>query len=196
MHGANWETEVPAGYTAVTGLLEPDTTVGGALARGEEIKGFCGQRGCTRRCTIDLQRLVAKGFGSMQLSFVRDLWRCHSLTGCGFDLRTEQSTGIFLRELIGRSHVRVRVKCAKCGFFRSYLVEKLLAQLSARQTVSHTPQSRRGPRIHHRTLQGVWKDRLAVRCALAERQQRRLPAVAGGLAGAVINLFTLRMFRV
>jgi hypothetical protein len=138
MRGANWETEVPVGYTAVTGLLEPDTTVGRALARGEEIKGFCGQRGCARRCTIDLQRLVAKGFGAMQLSFIRDLWRCHSLTGCGFDLRGERSSGIVLRELVGRSHVKIRVKCAGCGFFRAYLVEQLLAQLGARQAVSHS----------------------------------------------------------
>jgi hypothetical protein len=121
----------PPGWTAASGLLEPDPTVAGHLARMQELKGVCSRRDCRRRCHVDLERLAARGFGAIAVSAVQGLLRCHSLTGCGLEFHADPRTGLPLRALAGRSHVRIRIKCGACGFFRVILPETLIARLSA-----------------------------------------------------------------
>jgi hypothetical protein len=121
----------PPGWTAVTGLLEPDPTVAGYLARMQDVKGVCSKRDCRRRCEVDLERLARAGFGALPVATVESLLRCHSLAGCGLAFHSDNRAGLPLRALVGRSHVRLRIKCAGCGFFRVALPEGLIAKLTA-----------------------------------------------------------------
>ncbi len=124
-------SDLPAGWVAQDGLLTPDVSISGYLARGQEVKGVCDQRDCRRRCQIDLPRLAARGFGALPLTTVQGFLRCHSLAGCGLDFHEDPKAGLPLRALLGRSHVKIRIKCAGCGFFRVTRVEGLIAKLSA-----------------------------------------------------------------
>jgi hypothetical protein len=122
--------EPPVGWVAFDGLLQPDPTVSGYLARMQEVKGVCHQGDCRRRCDLDLKRLAARGFGALPVSTAQRFLKCQSLTGCGLDFHEDRRTGIPLRALVGRSHVRLRIKCAGCGFFRVALPESIVAKLS------------------------------------------------------------------
>ncbi len=117
--------QIPAGWLACNGLLQPDTSVAGYLARGQEVTGVCGQRDCKRRCTVDLERLARRGFGALPLDQVKRFLRCQNLTGCGLDFREDHRAGLPLKALFGVSHVRIRVKCGGCGFFRVATPEAL-----------------------------------------------------------------------
>jgi hypothetical protein len=130
MRGANWETEVPPGWTAASGLLEPDPSIAGHLARGEEVKGFCDQKDCRRRCHVDLERMVARGFGVLPVAQAKKFMQCGVITGCGLDFHVDRTAGLRLSALLGRAHVRIRIKCQGCGFFRAAKVESIIAKLS------------------------------------------------------------------
>jgi hypothetical protein len=121
----------PAGWIALDGLLEPDPTVAGYRARMQEVRGVCGQRDCKRRCEVDLERLVRRGFGALPVSTAQQMLKCHNLTGCGLDFHDDRRGGLPLRALFGRSHVRVRVKCSGCGFFRTATPEVLWRRATA-----------------------------------------------------------------
>jgi hypothetical protein len=122
----------PPGWRAVSGLLEPDPTVAGYLARMQDVKGVCGKRDCRRRCEVDLEWLARAGFGALPVATVEGLLRCHNLAGCGLAFHSDNRAGLPVRSLVGRSHVRLRIKCAACGFFRIALPEAVIAKLSAK----------------------------------------------------------------
>jgi len=128
-HGSSHEP--PPGWLALDGLLQADPSVAGYLARGQEVKGVCHQRDCRRRCEVDLGRLAARGFGSLPVSTVQTFLRCHSLAGCGLDFHEDRHSHLPLRALVGRSHVKLRIKCAGCGFFRVASPEAVIGKLSA-----------------------------------------------------------------
>lgn len=130
MRATNWETETPPGWTAASGLLEPDPSIAGFLARGEEVKGFCDQRDCRRRCHVDLERMVRRGFGALPVAQAKSFMRCNQLTGCGLDFHADRTAGLPLSTLLGRAHVRIRIKCDGCGFFRAARVETLIKRFT------------------------------------------------------------------
>jgi hypothetical protein len=121
----------PAGWIALDGLLQPDPTVAGYRARMQEVRGICGQRDCKRRCEVDLERLVRRGFGALPVSAAQQMLKCHNLTGCGLDFHDDRRGGLPLRALFGRSHVRVRVKCDACSFFRVATPEAIYKRATA-----------------------------------------------------------------
>jgi len=124
--------DTPDGWFALDGLLQPDPSIAGYLARGQEVKGVCHQRDCRRRCDIDLTRLAARGFGSLPVTVAQSMMKCHSLSGCALEFHDDRRASLPVRALFGRSHVRIRIKCAGCGFFRAATAEGLLAKLLRR----------------------------------------------------------------
>ena len=138
MRSINPATAAPAGWVVLDGLLQPDMSVAGHLARGDEVKGYCDQKDCRRRCSVDLARLTARGFGQLPVARVQQLMRCNTLAGCGLDFRLDQNAGLPLTSLLGRAHVRIRIKCEGCGFFRATSVEALIARLSAGRPTAET----------------------------------------------------------
>jgi hypothetical protein len=121
----------PPGWIALDGLLQPDPTVAGYRARMQEVRGVCGQRDCKRRCEVDFARLTARGFGALPMATVLQFLKCNNLTGCGLDFHEDRRGGLPLRGLFGRSHVRIRVKCAACGFFRAATPEAIYKRVTA-----------------------------------------------------------------
>lgn len=121
---------LPAGWVTLGGVLTPDPTVTGHIARGQEVKGVCYQGDCRRRCELDLARLARQGFGAMAVRTATALMRCHNLTGCGLDFHEDRRTGLPLRALVGRAHVKVRIRCGGCGFSRTAPPESVIARLS------------------------------------------------------------------
>ena len=120
----------PAGWIALDGLLQPDPTVAGYLARMQEIRGVCGQRDCRRKCEVDLERLARRGFGALPVSAAQQMLKCQNLTGCGLDFHEDRRGGLPLRALFGRSHVHIRIKCDGCGFFRVATPEALWRRIT------------------------------------------------------------------
>jgi len=57
--------------------------------------------------------------------------RRHNLSGGALAFHEDPKADLPLRALLGRSHVKVRLKCADCGFVRTTRVEGLIAKLSA-----------------------------------------------------------------
>ncbi|MBV8684984.1 MAG: hypothetical protein JO111_19085 [Caulobacteraceae bacterium] len=141
----------PAGWIVCEGLLQPDPTVAGYRARLQAVRGTCGQRDCRRRCEVDLDRLVARGLGALPVSAVQRLLKCNNLAGCGLEFPEDRRCGLPLRALFGRSHVRIRVKCAGCGFFRAATPEALWRRVAAGEAsdegllVSDVPGRIKGP---------------------------------------------------
>lgn len=123
--------EPPNGWIALDGLLHADPTVAGYLARGQEVKGVCHQGDCRRRCELDLVRLARRGFGALEVTSAQGFLMCRNLTGCGLDFPRDRRAGLPLRALVGRSHVRLRIRCEQCGFSRVSLPETVIARLSA-----------------------------------------------------------------
>ena len=122
--------EPPKGWLAQDGLLHPDPTVAGYLARGQEIKGVCHLRDCRRRCHIDVERLARRGFGALMLTAAESFLKCQNLTGCALEFHAEPKTSLILRSVSGRSNVKIRIRCAGCSFFRVSAPEKVIAKLS------------------------------------------------------------------
>ena len=123
--------DTPDGWVALDGLLQADPSIAGYLARGQEAKGVCHQRDCRRRCEVDLPRLTARGFGALPVAVAQALMKCHSLGGCALEFHDDRRASLPLRALFGRAHVRIRIKCASCGFFRAVTPEGVAAKLSA-----------------------------------------------------------------
>jgi hypothetical protein len=93
----------------------------------------CGQRDCKRRCEVDLERLVRRGFGALPVSAAQQMLKCQNLTGCGLDFHEDRKGGLPLQGLFGRAHVHVRIKCVGCGFFRTAPPEALWRRITKGQ---------------------------------------------------------------
>ena len=123
--------EPPRGWHAFDGLLQPDLTVAGHLARGQEVKGICHLRDCRRRCHVDLERLAQRGFGALPVETAQRFLKCQNLAGCALEFHADPKASLPLRSLTGRSNVKIRIKCAGCGFLRVSAPETLITRLSA-----------------------------------------------------------------
>ncbi len=133
MYRTGKPTEPPLGYQAASGVLEPSDTVGGFLARHDTVRGQCQSQDCKRTCHINLPLLAARGLAAMQISVIKQLWRCHALGDCSLDFRVESGPGLPLEALLGRPHVSIRWKCRGCKFFRTSLPDRVIASLEAKK---------------------------------------------------------------
>jgi hypothetical protein len=98
---AGMPNETPRGWHAVDGILQPDRTVGGYLARHEAVKGRCHLRDCRRTCEIDIERLASRGFARMPIDALKRLMRCARMEGCALDFQDEASGGLPITTLLG-----------------------------------------------------------------------------------------------
>jgi hypothetical protein len=116
----------------MSGRLEPDSTVFGFLARGDEVRGHCHHRDCKRTCSPDFTELAAKGFGRVRVDHVERLLRCIRLDGgCSLDFHVKKGPGLPLTALLGHAHVSIRFKCRKCNLYRTALPDAVIAKLQA-----------------------------------------------------------------
>ncbi len=130
--------QTPPGWLAQDGLLQPDRSIAGYLARGQEVSGRCHLRDCRRTCLIDTARLTAQGFGRLPIEAVKRWMRCARMEGCALDFHEETSGGLPIDSLRGRARVAIRFKCTACGFHRTALPDQILAKLRAMGgTASH-----------------------------------------------------------
>ena len=128
MYGAH--DKPPPGWHVSGGLLQPDMTVAGHLARMEEVKGVCHTRDCRRRCEVDLKRLCDRGFGALEIGEAKRFLKCLRFDGCALDFHSSRRASLPLGALVGRSHVRVRVRCESCRFHRVTTPEAMIAKLT------------------------------------------------------------------
>lgn len=120
----------PPGWRVSDGTLRPDITVAGHLARLEEVKGVCHTRDCRRRCEVDLKRLCDRGFGALPITEAQRFLKCLRFDGCALDFHSEGRASLPLSALVGRSHVRIRIRCDACRFHRVTTPEALIAKLT------------------------------------------------------------------
>lgn len=140
----------PKGWTATSGTLEPDRTLAGYLARGQIVRGHCHTRDCKRSCHVDVEHLVKRGLGTLRMSKVTDLMRCHHLDSCSLYLIHEKRPeGLPLFMLTGSPHVQLRVSCEHCRFTRTAAVEAVIAKLQA--------EKRGGPDTRSNEVAGLIK---------------------------------------
>jgi hypothetical protein len=142
----------PPGWTAASGLLERDQTVAGCLARLEEVRGTCAMRDCRRRCHVDLERLVRTGFAALPIAQAQRFLKCQRLDSCGLAFHVAGRAGLPLDALLGRAHVRVRICCGGCGFYRVTTPEALIRKIGGADAgavdVDDIPRQVKGPCKH------------------------------------------------
>ncbi|MGH7024164.1 MAG: hypothetical protein ACREEB_11320 [Caulobacteraceae bacterium] len=80
---------------------------------------------------MDLDRLIARGFGSLSVTAACGFLKCQNLVGCGLEFHSDRNVGLPLTALLGRSHVKVRIKCGSCGFFRVTSPDTVVAKIRA-----------------------------------------------------------------
>jgi hypothetical protein len=124
-------TDPPRGWMALSGYLEPDRTVFGFMARGDEVRGNCHHRDCTRRCSIDFTELAAKGFGRVHVEHVKRMLMCNRLDGCSLAFHDKAGRGLSLRALLGHAHASIRFRCRACKHHHTALPDAVIAKLRA-----------------------------------------------------------------
>ena len=72
----------PPGWRLFNRELVPDPTIGGFLARRQEIRGACYRRDCRRRWEADFDGLVRHGYAGFPMSELQGLLRCRTPGGC------------------------------------------------------------------------------------------------------------------
>ena len=123
---------LPFGWHALDGLLQPDRSVAGYLARRQEVTGRCHLRDCRRTCRIDSERLTAQGFGRLPIEAIKRWMRCARMEGCALDFHEEGAGGLPITALLGHAHVSIRFQCTRCKFYRTALPDQILAKLKAK----------------------------------------------------------------
>lgn len=125
--------ELSDGWKTFDGVLTPRPEVAAYAARGQTVKGVCREKGCFRKVEISPRQLCGQGMGLIQMKKVQSLYRCSRLDGCGLQFHDEPlHPRLTLGMLMGKSHVRVRVRCAAgaCKFLRVWTAEEIVASLA------------------------------------------------------------------
>ena len=125
----------PPGWHVFNGQLTPDGTVGGYLARGQEVRGFCDQRDCRRRFWIDFDGLIRRGFAGFPMVELKTLLKCHKPGGCALEVRDDaQGSGLTLTVLARHPQVRVKLRCTDCRWEKVIPPTQVIAHLQAAGT--------------------------------------------------------------
>ena len=122
--------EAPPGWTAINQTLEPERTIAGYAARGEEVKGGCRAHGCRRKFWVDEHARAEALLARLPMSTVLQTLRCGRLDGCGFEFfgpRADQS--VPLSVATSRPNARIRVSCTACNWTRLPKAEEVIAIL-------------------------------------------------------------------
>jgi len=110
----------PPGWVIAHGVLEPDATVAGYAARGQDVRGVCRTRDCRRSCHIDYEAMIRQGLGGLSMSLVKRLLRCQRLDTCGLDvIEDPRARGLTLKALASRPQVSLRFRCEACGLVQA-----------------------------------------------------------------------------
>ena len=127
--------DMPAGWVAIDGTVQPSENVAGYAARHQTVKGKCQRSGCSRRVDLDPKGLCGEGLGSLSMQQVKTWWRCNRAGGCGLDYHNEPPAfPLRLEHFIGLPNVRIRLRCRgdKCKFHRVWPVEVMIKGLVER----------------------------------------------------------------
>lgn len=122
--------DTPPGWSALDNTLVPTKTLAGYMARGEELEGGCRAHGCYRKGWIDPHRRVEAMLANASLNTLEKMFQCNRPDGCYFHFfgpRADQS--VKLLDLRAKSHVRIRMRCDACKWFRLRKVEWMLEVL-------------------------------------------------------------------
>ncbi len=131
-------TRPPAGWViAHGGVLSPDLTVAGYLARGREVRGNCYQRDCRRHCHLDFARLAQRGLGGVWVHELKPLFKCSRMDGCALEFHEQYGVELTLSMLAGRDYVHLRIACAKCRRAKLVKPAVVIARLVAEGTGGH-----------------------------------------------------------
>jgi hypothetical protein len=124
----------PAGWIIAHGVLEPDATVSGYAARGQDVRGLCRTRDCRRSCHVDYEAMTRQGFGGLSMTIVKRLLRCQRLDTCGLDfLEDPRTQGLPLKTLAGQTGVSLRFRCEGCGLVQATTPTAMIRRLTARE---------------------------------------------------------------
>jgi hypothetical protein len=110
-----------------------EMTVAACRARGLlQVKGHCRKDPCRRTVVLDIEMLVAKGFGGTDLREIERWWRCAMMSGCGLSWEDgHYPDGVPLAAYVGHGHT-MGVRCAACGKGRDYEIDELILLLKKR----------------------------------------------------------------
>ncbi len=123
-------SDPPPGWTATNQTLEPERTIAGYRARGEDLTGGCRTYGCRRKFWLDEHARAEAALAHLPLSTVERTLKCSRLDGCGFELaapRPDQS--VRLSVAAGRPNVRIKMTCTTCDWTRLPKAEEVAAIL-------------------------------------------------------------------
>lgn len=133
----------PPGWTIASGVLTPDRTVRGYLAREQDVKGRCYQRDCRRTCHVDHARLHEQGLGALKIQQVKQLLRCARLDTCALEFHEDlNAESLKLRNLTGRAAVSLRILCQGCGASRTVSPKAMVARLKSEGKGDETTETR------------------------------------------------------
>jgi hypothetical protein len=123
----------PRGWTVLGGVLTPDPSVDGWLARRQEAAAVCRTGDCRRRCFIDLRRLHRRGWGGVSVDEYFRVLRCARPDGCSLELVQDLKTGrLPLRLVAAQPLAKLRASCRRCPWTRTADAQAWLEQLQAR----------------------------------------------------------------
>ena len=122
----------PPGWTIANGILTPDRSVRGYLARDQDVKGRCAQRDCRRTCHVDHARLHEQGLGALKIDQVKRLLRCARLDTCALEFHEDLTAeSLKLGDLTRRPAVSLRILCRGCGASRAVSPRAMIAKLTS-----------------------------------------------------------------
>lgn len=120
----------PPGWRLFNRQLVPDPTIGGFVARRQEVRGACYRRDCRRRWEADFDGLIRHGYAGFPMPELQGLLRCRSPGGCALQFHeSPQGAGLPLRVLAGFEGVVVRVRCGACQWQTEVPPARMAARL-------------------------------------------------------------------
>ena len=122
----------PPGWRLLDGALVADGTVGGHVARRQDVRASCYQRDCRRTFNIDYDWMVRHGYAAFPVRELFELLRCRKPGGCALEMRSErQGSGLPLSFLARQPGVMIRLICQGCGWRKDVGPAQVVAQLAA-----------------------------------------------------------------
>ena len=123
---------LPPGWRCFNGQLIADTTIGGYLARGQDVRGACDLRDCRRRFWIDFDGLIRRGYAGFPVSELKALLACRKPGGCAMAFHDGvKGSGLPLSMLARCEGVSVRLRCTDCRWEKAVPPMQIAAHLKA-----------------------------------------------------------------
>lgn len=127
--------DAPPGWTASGQTLEPEMTIAGYKARGEELEGGCRAYGCRRKFWLDPHVHSEVVLEPVHLTTVERMLKCGRLAGCQFQLnKPSPRQSIRLTVASGRPNARIKMRCTGCDWTRLPRAQEVVAVLTKART--------------------------------------------------------------